>query len=218
LDLERFTADVTNLAAKMTVGESEEIIMRMDFVKSRLIELYKRNIVKINHSAMELVCARHLIRYDYAVDVERQLNDILICDLYATKGDGEAIVEIETGFIPPEHALDPLSYYSARVASKIARYSKFANQFVLATPPVSVLPIPKLFRRPPRDRGRDEINRVKELCDRYYRNPPVSFNEILNSHLHMIYIINVDQGKVTEMDIDSYFDAVEGMSPNSTMS
>jgi hypothetical protein len=202
----------------MTVGESEEIIMRMDFVKSRLIELYKRNIVKINHSAMELVCARHLIRYDYAVDVERQLNDILICDLYATKGDGEAIVEIETGFIPPEHALDPLSYYSARVASKIARYSKFANQFVLATPPVSVLPIPKLFRRPPRDRGRDEINRVKELCDRYYRNPPVSFNEILNSHLHIIYIINVDQGKVTEMDIDSYFDAVEGMSSNSTMS
>ena len=218
MDLERFTADVTNLAAKLTVGESEEIIMRMDFVKSRLIELYKRNIVKINHSAMELVCARHLIRYDYAVDVERQLNDILICDLYATKGDGEAIVEIETGFIPPEHALDPLSYYSARVASKIARYSKFANQFVLATPPVSVLPIPKLFRRPPRDRGRDEINRVKELCDRYYRNPPVSFNEILNSHLHMIYIINVDQGKVTEMDIDSYFDAVEGMSSNSTMS
>lgn len=218
MDLERFTADVTNLAAKMTVGESEEIIMRMDFVKSRLIELYKRNIVKINHSAMELVCARHLIRYDYAVDVERQLNDILICDLYATKGDGEAIVEIETGFIPPEHALDPLSYYSARVASKIARYSKFANQFVLATPPVSVLPIPKLFRRPPRDRGRDEINRVKELCDRYYRNPPVSFNEILNSHLHMIYIINVDQGKVMEMDIDSYFDAVEGMSSNSTMS
>jgi integrase len=218
LDLERFTADVTNLAAKMIVGESEEIIMRMDFVKTRLIELYKRNIVKINHSAMELVCARHLIRYDYAVDVERQLNDILICDLYATKGDGEAIVEIETGFIPPEHALDPLSYYSARVASKIARYSKFANQFVLATPPVSVLPIPKLFRRPPRDRGRDEINRVKELCDRYYRNPPVSFNEILNSHLHMIYIINVDQGKVTEMDIDSYFDAVEGMSSNSTMS
>ena len=218
MDLERFTADVTNLAAKMTVGESEEIIMRMDFVKTRLIDLYKRNIVKINHSAMELVCARHLIRYDYAVDVERQLNDILICDLYATKGDGEAIVEIETGFIPPEHALDPLSYYSARVASKIARYSKFANQFVLATPPVSVLPIPKLFRRPPRDRGRDEINRVKELCDRYYRNPPVSFNEILNSHLHMIYIINVDQGKVTEMDIDTYFDAVEGMSSNSTMS
>jgi hypothetical protein len=211
LDIERFTADVTNLADKMTTGEPAEIMKRMDFVKFRLIELYKRNIVKINHSAMELVCARHLIRYGYAVDVERQLNDILICDLYATKGDGEAIVEIETGFIPPEHALDPLSYYSARVASKIARYSKFANQFVLATPPVSVLPIPRIFRRPPRDRAREDIIQVKELCNSFYRNPPVSFSEILNSHLHMVYIINVDQGKVTEMDVDSYFDAVEGM-------
>jgi hypothetical protein len=211
LDIERFTADVTNLADKMTTGEPAEIMKRMDFVKFRLIELYKRNIVKINHSAMELVCARHLIRYGYAVDVERQLNDILICDLYATKGDGEAIVEIETGFIPPEHALDPLSYYSARVASKIARYSKFANQFVLATPPVSVLPIPRIFRRPPRDRAREDIIQVKELCNSFYRNPPVSFSEILNSHLHMVYIINVDQGKVTEMDVDSYFDAVDGM-------
>lgn len=217
MDIERFTADVTNLSDKMTTGEPAEIIKRMDFVKFRLIELYKRNIVKINHSAMELVCARHLIRYGYAVDVERQLNDILICDLYATKGDGEAVVEIETGFIPPEHALDPLSYYSARVASKIARYSKFANQFVLATPPVSVLPIPRIFRRPPRDRAREDIIQVKELCDSFYRNPPVSFSEILNSHLHMVYIINVDQGKVTEMDVDSYFDAVEGMITSTTL-
>lgn len=211
MDVERFTADVTALSDKMTTGESADIIKRMDFVRFRLIELYKRNIVKINHSAMELVCARHLIRYGYAVDVERQLNDILICDLYATKGEGAAIVEIETGFIPPEHALDPLSYYSARVASKIARYSKFANQFVLATPPVSVLPIPRIFRRPPRDRAREDIIMVKELCDKFYRNPPVSFGEILNSHLHMVYIINVDQGKVTEMDVDSYFDALGDM-------
>jgi hypothetical protein len=217
LDLERFTADVTNLSDKMTVGGSSEIIKRMDFVKFRLIELYKRNIVKINHSAMELICARHLIKYGYAVDVERQLNEILICDLYATKGEGEAIVEIETGFIPPEHALDPLSYYSARVASKIARYSKFANQFVLATTPVSVLPIPKIFSRPPRDRSKQDMKEVKELCDRYYRNPPVSFGEILNSHLHMIYIINVDRGKVKEMDVDSYFEAIEGMVSNSIL-
>jgi hypothetical protein len=214
LDLERFTADVTNLSDKMTEGGSNEIIKRMDFVRFRLIELYKRNIVKINHSAMELVCARHLIKYGYAVDVERQLNEILICDLYATKGEGEAIVEIETGFIPPEHALDPLSYYSARVASKIARYSKFANQFVLATTPVSVLPIPKIFSRPPRDRSKEDMKKVKELCDRYYRNPPVSFGEILNSHLHIIYIINVDKGSVKEMDVDSYFEAIEGMVPN----
>src|SRR5215218_2736818 len=141
----------------MSAGEPEEIVERMNFVKNRLIELYMRNLVKINHSAMELVCAKHLIRYGYKVDVEKQLTDILICDVYAEKGDGAAIVEIETGFIPPEHALDPLSYYSARVASKIARYSKFANQFVLATTPVSTLPIPKIFSRPPRDRSKEDM-------------------------------------------------------------
>jgi hypothetical protein len=211
LDLERFSADVNTLSNKMILGESEEIIERMNFVKQRLIELYKKNIVKINHSALELVCARHLIHYGYTVDVEKQLTDILVCDLHATKGDGVAIVEIETGFIPPEHALDPLSYYSARIASKIARYSKFANQFVLATPPVSILPIPRIFGRPPRDRRHAEIQQVKILCDKYYRNPPVSLNQILTGRLHIIYIINIDDGKVVEMDVESYFEAISNM-------
>jgi len=195
----------------MSVGEPEDVVQRMDFVKNRLIHLYSRNLVKINHSAMELVCAKHLIRYGYHVDVEKQLTDILVCDVYAEKGDGAAIVEIETGFIPPEHALDPLSYYAARIASKIARYSKYANKFVLATPPVSILPIPQLFARPPKDRRPSEIKDVKALCDKYYKNPPVTDDEILNGRLHIIYIINIDASKVVEMDVDSYFEHVGGM-------
>ncbi|MGA9169668.1 MAG: hypothetical protein WBZ20_05940 [Nitrososphaeraceae archaeon] len=211
MDLERFSADVNTLSNKMIAGESAEIVERMNFVKQRLIELYKKNMVKINHSAMELVCAKHLIHYGYNVDVEKQLTDILVCDLHATKGDGEAIVEIETGFIPPEHALDPLSYYSARIASKISRYSKFANLFVLATPPVSILPIPSIFGRPPRDRKYAEMEQVKLLCNKYYRNPPVSLNQILNGRLHIIYIINIDEGKVIEMDVESYLQAIGNM-------
>jgi hypothetical protein len=195
----------------MSVGEPEDVVQRMDFVKNRLIHLYSRNLVKINHSAMELVCAKNLIRYGYHVDVEKQLTDILVCDVYAEKGDGAAIVEIETGFIPPEHALDPLSYYAARIASKIARYSKYANKFVLATPPVSILPIPQLFVRPPKDRRPGEIKDVKALCDKYYKNPPVTDDEILNGRLHIIYIINIDASKVVEMDVDSYFEHVGGM-------
>ena len=211
LDLERFTEDVNTLSSKLVEQESDEVVRKLDFVKYRLIELYKKKLVKINHSTMELVCARHLIHYGYTVDVEKQLTNILVCDLFATKGDGETIVEIETGFIPPEHALDPLSYYSARIASKIARYSKFSNQFVLATPPVSILSIPKVFGRPPRYRKSSEVEQVKSLCDRYYRNPPVSVNEIQTARLHMIYIINIDDGRITEMDIESYFEAIGSM-------
>ena len=211
LDLERFIADVTSLSGKMSEGEPEDVVQRLDFVRNRLVDLYSRNLVKINHSAMELVCAKHLIRYGYKVDVEKRLTDILICDVFAEKGNGAAIVEIETGFIPPEHALDPLSYYAARIASKIARYSKYADKFILATPPVSILPIPGLFRRPPRDRRPGEIKEVKMLCDRYYKNPPVTGDEIVNGRLHIIYIINIDAAKLVEMDVDSYFEAVGGM-------
>lgn len=211
MDVERFTADVVSLSGRLAAGEPADGVKRLDFVRNRLIELYKKNLVKINHSAMELVCAKHLIRDGYAVDVEKQLTDILVCDVHAVKGDGAAIVEIETGFLPPEHALDPLTYYAARIASKIARYSKHANKFILATTPVSVLPIPALFRVPPRDRRQQDVEKVKQLCDRYYSNPPVDAEEILNARLHMIYIINIDAGRVVEMDVDSYLESMGDM-------
>ena len=47
--------------------------------------------------------------------------------LFGKKGDGTAIIEIETGFTPPEHALDTVDYYAARIVSKIARYSKYCG-------------------------------------------------------------------------------------------
>src|SRR5581483_565332 len=156
-------------------------------------------------------CAKNLVRYGYVVDVEKQVGDVLVCDVFATKGEGNTIVEIETGFIPPEHALDPLAYYYARIASKIARYSSHANQFVLATPPVSILPIPEIFRRPPRDRNPEEVKRVKMLCDRYYKSPPIAEEEILNARLQLVYVINIDEGRVTEMDVDSYVEAIGKM-------
>ena len=217
MDVDLFTADLDGLSTKMTSGERDELVQRMNFVKYRLIELYKKNLVKINHSVMELVCARHLIRYGYAVDVEKQLTDILVCDLHGSKGNADTVVEIETGFVPPDHALDPLSYYYARVASKIARYSRFANQFVLATTPVSILPIPEMYRRPPRDRKNEEITKLKRVCDKYYRNPPITEEEIVNGRIHMIYIIDIDQGNVIEMDVESYFESVRLMTPISSI-
>lgn len=193
----------------MTKNSSAEVIDRLDFVRNRLVDLYKHNLVKINHSVMELVCAKHLIEFGYTVDVERRLTDILVCDVFATKGDGEAIVEIETGFTPPEHALDPTSYYVARIASKISRYSKYASKFVLATTPVSILPIPHLFRFPVRARRAEEIHRLKLVCDSYYKDPPIETDDILNGRLHMIYIIDIDEGEIREMDVETYFDELQ---------
>lgn len=200
---------MSSLSERMTKNSSAEVIDRLDFVRNRLVDLYKRNLVKINHSVMELICAKHLIEFGYSVDVERRLTDILICDVFASKGDGEAIVEIETGFIPPEHALDPTAYYVARIASKISRYSKHANKFVLATTPVSILPIPSLFRFPVRARKADELQKLKLVCDKYYKNPPIEVDDILNGRLHTIYIIDIDEGKIQEMDVETYFEQLQ---------
>lgn len=207
---------MSSLSERLTKNSSEEVVDRLDFVRNRLVDLYKRNLVKINHSVMELICAKHLIEFGYSVDVERRLTDILICDVFASKGDGEAIVEIETGFIPPEHALDPTAYYVARIASKISRYSKYANKFVLATIPVSVLPIPDLFRFPVRARRADELQKLKLVCDKYYKDPPIEVDDILNGRLHMIYIIDIDDGKIQEMDVETYFEQLQIASELST--
>ena len=194
MDLEKFTEDVYTVAEKLTFGQTPEIKAKVNFVRERLIELYKKNLVKINHSVLEIICASNLISQGYTVDIEKQLSNILVCDVFATKGDGTFIMEIETGFTPPDHALDTIDYYVARLSSKIARYSKYCSKFALATPVVGILPIPKLFLKPPKDRKPEEIQKIKSLVDRFYKNPPIDVDDILNAHLHSIYLINIDKG------------------------
>ena len=209
MDLEKFTDDVYTVAEKLTSGHTPEIKSRINFVRERLIELYKKNLVKINHSVLEMICAANLISHGYTVDIEKQLSNILVCDVFATKGDGTFIMEIETGFTPPDHALDTIDYYVARISSKIARYSQHCSKFALATPVVGILPIPKLFLKPPSDRKIEEVQRIKNLVDRFYKNPPIEINDILNARLHSVYLINIDKGFAKQLDPYTYLDLTE---------
>ena len=104
-------------------------------------------------------------------------------------------MEIETGFIPPEYALFPLTYTSARLASKIIRYSSFAGKFALGVPPHYILPFPRALAKPPRRERPTDIEFIKKLCDRYYHNPPVTEDDIRNARIQEIYIIDVDQSE-----------------------
>jgi hypothetical protein len=201
---ERFEQDLTALLSRLTIGVEKEVENKLNMLKDWLMNLQKENVVKINHSVMELVCAKHLILKGYEVQIEHPLNEVLTCDLYAIKGYGNLIVEIETGFIPPEHALSPLTYTSARLASKIIRYSSFAGKFALGMPPHYILPFPHALAKPPRRRTPEEIKAIKKLCDKYYQNPPVTEEEICNARIQEIYIIDVDQAKVQEIDPEAY--------------
>jgi hypothetical protein len=201
---EKFEQDLTTLMSRLTVDAEKEVENKLNMLKDWLVNLQKKNIVKINHSVMELVCAKYLILKGYEVQLEYPLNDLLTCDLYSIKGYGNLIVEIETGFIPPEHALCPLTYTSARLASKIIRYNSFAGKFALGMPPHYILPFPRALAKPPRKRTKEEISAIKQLCDKYYQNPPVREEEIQNARIQEIYIIDVDQAKVQEIDPETY--------------
>lgn len=211
MDLEKFTDDVYTVANKLTNGQSQEVKSKINFVRERLIELYRKNLVKINHSVLEIICAANLIENGYTVDIEKQISEILVCDVFATKGDGTFILEIETGFTPPDHALDTIDYYTARIASKIARYSKYCSKFALATPVVGILPIPTLFLKPPSDRKENEVSKIKELVDRFYKSPLIEFDDILNARLHSIYLINIDKGFAKQLDPCTYLDLTENL-------
>jgi hypothetical protein len=71
-------------------------------------------------------------------------------------------------------------------------------------PPHYTLPFPRALAKPPRKRTQKEINAIKHLCDKYYQNPPVTEEEIQNARIQEIYIINVDQAKVQEIDPETY--------------
>jgi hypothetical protein len=204
MDDEKFGIDLKTLLSRLVPDEDDSAFTKLHAIKAKLVEMHRQNLVKINHSAMEIICAKDLILRGYEVDAEHRLSESLVCDLLGIKGDGRAVIEIETGFVPPEHALDPTAYCSARIASKIARYSRFADKFTLASPLYQVLPIPQVFLKPPREREREETEKMKELCDRYYENPPITLEEIATGRVHSLFFIDVDMGRVREVDPETY--------------
>jgi hypothetical protein len=199
----KFIEDIDYIVKKIQDELSQEEYRKVLELRDSLLRMHRERRVKINHSVMELICAKFLVQDGFNVDLEHELNGIST-DIYAKKGFGSLIVEVETGFVPPDHALDPVNYLSARVTSKITRYSAFANKFILATTPYYIMQIPTSLVKPPRFRSEEEVKHLKSLCDQYYTNPPVSLEEIRNARLHSIYVVDVDNASIREWEVNEY--------------
>ncbi|MGP8124897.1 MAG: hypothetical protein ACLQEQ_03395 [Nitrososphaerales archaeon] len=206
MDVRRFREDLYELATRACSSDDQDVRSKVFGVADILVGLYKKNLVKINHSALELVCARGLVKEGYDVKVEPQLDKALVCDIMGTKAEGTLIVEIETGFIPPEAALEPSTYARGRIASKIARYSPFAGKFALGTTPSYVLDIPPFFARPQPERTVEEASEIKALTDVRYKKPPVTLSELMQARLHSVFVIDVDSATSLEIDPRSYLE------------
>ena len=203
-DVARFRDDLHRLTARACEHDDQAVRTKVLETADMLVGLYRKNLVKINHSALELVCARSLIKEGYDVRVEQRLDRALVCDVVGKRGDGELVVEIETGFIPPEAALGPSTYARSRLASKIARYSKLAGRFALGTTPSYVLDLPEFFVKPPSSRTVEEAAEIKALTDVTYFNPEISIDELMQARLHTIILIDVDSATSREVDPGTY--------------
>ena len=58
---EKFGIDIDSLLLRLVPDRSDPAFAKLDAIRMKLVEMHKQNIVKINHSAMEVICAKHLI-------------------------------------------------------------------------------------------------------------------------------------------------------------
>lgn len=212
--MDKFEEDVICVEEALKRKFGPQLHDKITKLASRLIELHRENRVKINHSIMEYVLAAHLAAKGYEVDVEYPLGDGLIADLIAFKDGKKMIIEVETGFTSPENALDPQAFLTARVISKIARYSVHADKFSLATPAHNILQIPTILLKPAKRRSPEEITLLKELCDRYYATPPIAREKLAEMRLHSIYILNVDLLEVDQLTPRKYLAKFRKLCPD----
>jgi hypothetical protein len=210
-DVRRFERDLLQLTRRLSEGEDKKTRERLVIAKNRLVKLRKEDRVKINHSVLELLCAKSLILKGFEVEIEHPLADDLVCDVYGMNRGTSLVVEIETGFVPPTYALRPSSYCTARIASKIARYSRHADKFALGTTPSYILPLPATFQEPPGRRSSEDMLKVKALCDNYYRHPPISLDQIAHAKLDSIYILDLDSLRVRELSPPSYLQGMASL-------
>ena len=196
---------------KACADDSQDVRSKVIGTADTLVKLYKKNLVKINHSALELVCARELFRQGYEVKIECKVDSTLVCDVMGTREDGRLIVEIETGFIPPEAALEPSAFARGRISSKVARYSKYADRFALGTTPSYLLDIPQFFVKPPGERSREEAMEIKALTDSRYNRPPITVEELVQARVHSVFLIDVDSGGTQELDPTDYLAAAQAL-------
>ena len=97
----------------------------------------------------------------------------------------------------------------------LSTWNRTFSKFALATPVVGILPIPKLFLKPPIKRTFDEIQKIKDLCDRFYKSPPIEPEDILNARLHSIYLINIDKCFAKQLDPYAYLELTEKLQEKS---
>jgi hypothetical protein len=147
--------------------------------------------IYLEHAKSQILCENYLRRMGCKVELEKKIGE-LRCDVFAKKDGETLIVEIEAS-----EKGDPI-----RELSKIARYSKYANKFILGIPSCRKPKIPKEFLeelfKPPELRDEEILKKIKQQVDGVYTKPTIPLEEFKNSKLSSIYLIDVRNKRIEE--------------------
>jgi hypothetical protein len=174
----------------------------LEQVLKKIISLHKVGVLNINHSVLELITAGYLINEGYKVYVEVEMAGG-VADLYAIKGI-DLVIEVETGYVPPNNAVNAEEFLMGRLALKTARYSNVAHGFYIAVPSFYIPPIPSELLLKPDERNEEENRRIMSLIRRYTKAPDITLSDVKNSKIDGIITINSKELELKLIDVRSF--------------
>ena len=174
----------------------------------------KRMTNNIIQAMASLIVAKYMLQNDYTVKMEQPLpnkREILVCDLFCTRGRLTEIIEVESGNIPSynilKNGITPEEYQEGRLIGKIARYSQFSNFFDIAfsaTPPPNmdiVLPIVEYFHQDYRLREGGKTKLYLGKANALYDDPQIEAKQIITSRLDNFYFVDIRKKEVERIRI-----------------
>ncbi len=197
---------------KELCGYREDIVRKLEKCCLRLYEVGE--IVGI-HPLMILDIAYILLKQNPEIEIKVEHyvgsgKKRVRTDVYAEIGNKTAIYEIETfnscfAFIEigktPDgrrifYELLPQEVIEIRLGSKAARYSRYADKFSFVIPSSKKMEILKskaikFLQTPLEKRKKKDCRELLRLINLVYRNPPVSFDELMGAKLDGLIFLDL---------------------------
>ncbi len=149
------------------------------------------------HAILQFIVALDLHRRGFDVSVEEPVDGGFKADVYAEGPAGRVIVEVETGYVPPDRILDLEEFLEAKIAFKAIAYSAYTDLFIVATPSHINMFIPRELLKPMEHRDVEDVMSIRELALRYDRSR--ALRVLWRAHLSRVdgvAYINVSNQKV----------------------
>jgi hypothetical protein len=137
-----------------------EVLDKLDF------EVSRGGIARY-HAILQFIVALDLHRRGFDVSVEEPVDGVFKADVYAESPLGRVIVEVETGYVPPDRIHSLEEFLEAKMVFKAVAYSAYTDVFMIATPNHIKMPVPRELLIPVEDRDESDIMAIRELALRY---------------------------------------------------